>query len=280
MNAFAVDQQAILAALLDPLAPIPAALASGSKSRAEAGFAVHRNNVAAGLIEVVTARYPVACRLAGEESFRAVARRFVLAQPPRSPVLLHYAETFPDFLRSLGPAPSIQYLADVAELEMLRGRAYHAADATPVGRAALEPPERLANLRMALHPSVALFMSRFPVVTVWEANYDVAGDFVIRQWGAEEALVARPFLEVEVWRLQAGGLAFLTALGKGATLAAATEVATATAAEFHFAAGLALLIESHIVIGFQSDDNDRVVELVRNDHHAWPGIDSAPRQIR
>ena len=75
-------------------------------------------------------------------------------------------------------------------------------------------------------------------------------------------------------------LSELTALGKGATLAAATEVATTTAAEFDFAAGLALLIESHIVVGFQSDDNDRTVELVRNNHRAWPGIDSAPRQIR
>jgi hypothetical protein len=282
MNAFAVDQHAILAALLDPLAPIPATLASGSRSRAEAGFAVHRNNVAVGLIEVVAARYPVACRLAGEESFRAVARRFVLAQPPRSPGLLHYAETFPDFLRSLGPAPSIHYLADVAELEMLRGRAYHAADAAPVGRAALAslPPERLANLRMALHPSVGLFMSRFPVVTVWEANYHDAGNFAIRQWGAEQALVARPFLEVDVWRLPAGGLAFLTALGKGATLAAATEVATATAADFYLGAGLALLIESDIVVGFQSDDNDWAIELVPINYRAWPGIDCAPPQLR
>lgn len=282
MNAFAVDQQAILAALLDPLAPIPATLASGSRSRAEAGFAVHRNNVAAGLIEVVAARYPVACRLAGEEAFRAVARRFVLAQTPRSPVLLHYAETFPDFLRSLGPAPSIHYLADVSELEMLRNRAYHAADATPVGRASVVslPPERLAHLRVALHPSVALIMSRFPVVTVWEANCDDAGDFVIRQWRAEQALVARPFLEVEVWRLPAGGLAFLTALGRGATLEAASEVARATAAEFDLAAGLALLIESDIVVGFQSDDNDRALELVRNNHRAWLGIDCAPRDIK
>ena len=264
MNAFAVDQQAILAALLDPLAPVPATLAGESRCRAEVGFAVHRNNVAVGLIEVVAARYPVVCRLAGEEAFHAVARRFVFAQPPRSPVLLHYAETFPDFLRSLGPAPSIHYLADVAELEMLRGRAYHAADATPVGRAALVslPPERLANLRMALHPSVALFMSRFPVVTVWEASYDDADDFAIRQWGAEQALVARPFLEVDVWRLPAGGLAFLTALAKGATFAAATGVATAIAVEFDFAAGLALLIKSDIVVGFQSDDNGRAVELV------------------
>jgi hypothetical protein len=112
-------------------------------------------------------------------------------------------------------------------------------------------------------------MSRFPVVTVWEANYDDAGDFVIRQWRAEQALIARPFLEVEVCRLPAGSLSFLTALGKGATLAAATEVATATAAQFNLAAGLALLVDSDIVVGFQSDDKDRAVELEQSSRMAW-----------
>jgi hypothetical protein len=54
-------------------------------------------------------------------------------------------------------------------------------------------------------------------------------------------LIARPFLKIDVWRLPAGGLAFLAALSKGANLAAAAEVVMA-AAGLDLDANLALLM--------------------------------------
>ena len=107
------------------------------------------------------------------------------------------------------------------------------------------------GLRMMLHPSVELFASRFPAVSVWEANRDGDAAFAIREWVAEQALVARPFMEVDVWRLPPGGHAFLAALRRGANLAAAAEVATA-AADFDLDANFELLIVSNIVVGFRS----------------------------
>lgn len=56
MDAFAANQQAIATALLDPLAPIPAILENEARKRTEAGFAIHRNNVAAGLIDAKLGR--------------------------------------------------------------------------------------------------------------------------------------------------------------------------------------------------------------------------------
>jgi hypothetical protein len=178
----------------------------------------------------------------------------VLARRPRSPALARHAETFPDFIRSLGRMASIDYLADVAELEMLCGRAYRAADAAATARSTFAslPPERLADLRVALHPSVALLASRFPVVTVWEANRDDSDAFPIRHWVAERALIARPFRKVEVRRLSAGGLAFLAALQAGTTLRDAAQAATAAGSEFQLAARLAQLIELNILVGFRS----------------------------
>ena len=71
-----------------------------------------------------------------------------------------------------------------------------------------------------LHPSVYLVQSRFPIVTIWESNQSMASGMIDR-WSAEAALVARPFLEVEVRRLPPGGYAFLRALSEGQTVATA-----------------------------------------------------------
>ncbi len=61
-------------------------------------FAVYRNNVAVGLIGALEARYPVSRRIAGDDLFRAMARAFVRAHKPRSPVMIAYGEAFPEFV--------------------------------------------------------------------------------------------------------------------------------------------------------------------------------------
>ena len=43
-------------------------------------FAVYRNNVAAGLIRALEARFPVTRRLVGDDFFRAMAGGFVAAR--------------------------------------------------------------------------------------------------------------------------------------------------------------------------------------------------------
>ena len=61
-------------------------------------FAVYRNNVAVGLIGALEARYPVSRRIAGDDLFRAMARAFVRANKPRSPVMIAYGGEFPEFV--------------------------------------------------------------------------------------------------------------------------------------------------------------------------------------
>src|SRR5581483_12462907 len=100
-----------------------------------------------------------------------------------------------------------------------RTRAYHAADAKPVAKEAFAglAADELPDLRIALHPSVSLLKSRFPVVTVWQANLS-ANDNVISAWGEEAALIARPHLDVEVYCLPPGVYEFLAAIAAGETV--------------------------------------------------------------
>lgn len=247
-------QRTFTSALFDPSAPAPPSIQAAGCARARSGFSVYRNNVVAGLINAIGQRFPVVRRLAGEESFNAVAHRYAVTLPPRTPVLIDYGADFPRFVRNLGSEAMFEYLADIAELEWLRGRAYHAADADPVGRDAFASldPARLDAVRMQLHPSVSQIKSRFPIVTIWEAGQEGSDSegAMIRRWGPEYALVARPLFDVQIWRLSAGCFAFVRELGQFASLSAAAAAGLAAEPDFNLADAFTMLIESGIVTGF------------------------------
>jgi hypothetical protein len=236
-------------ALLSATTPVPSCLKGAAVKKAGRRFAVYRNNVTSSLIEALSARFPVIKRLVGDEFFVGLARSYVLREPPFSPLLIHYGETFPAFIGDFEPAKPLPYLADVARLEYARGRAYHAADAEPVPRevfAALAE-EGIGATRVRLHPSVSILSSPYPVFSIWQANQAEAVK-PIQDWGAETALVARPFYEVETVPIGAGIGTFLGALRSGATIADAAEAAGAAVPSFNPADGLATLIGQNLAV--------------------------------
>jgi hypothetical protein len=238
-------------ALFVPDGGIPVEINTTNRASANSRFDIYRNNVVAGLIKALADRYPVVRQILWDEAFTAVARDYVIASPPRSPVMLEYGEDFPDFLRSYGDCQARDYLADIAALESARVRAYHAAEAFPISKEkfASFDVELLAHMRLVLHPSVTLLRSRYPVVTAWEMHRSDAAEF-IRQWRPEAALIARPYFEVEVKRLSDGSYEFFKALADGGTLAAAMETAADMRTIFEPVTSLAQLIEAQIVVGF------------------------------
>jgi hypothetical protein len=253
IEAFAGLQHSFAAAVLGE--PVELPIRAATAARAESGLAVYRNNVMSSLIKVVAARFPTVRRLLGEDRFLESVRRFIATEPPRSPLLLDYGDAFPEFLRSIGDDSCIGQIADVGDLEVARGTAYHAADVAslPPQAFAAIPAERLAGLRLTFHPSVSLLQSRFPIVSLWQANQEV-GVVALPQGRPEAALIARPMLEVEVWNLPPGGFAFFTALRSGATTAEAAEAAMDAAPDFDLAVGLSVLIKANIVTGFVDDE--------------------------
>src|SRR5271169_1249535 len=117
---------AFAAALAEPSAA-PPAMTRGRLGAPDARrFSVYRNNVAVGLIGALESRYPASRRIAGDDLFRAMARSFVRACKPRSPVMIAYGEDFPDFATAWTGAPP--GLAEVARLENAWVEAYHAED--------------------------------------------------------------------------------------------------------------------------------------------------------
>lgn len=201
-------QSRFVGALLDPAASPPSDVLG-----TEAGFAVYRNNVVSSLLDVLQDRFPVTCMLVGTEFFRAMGRLFLQQHLPSSPLLMFYGDELPDFIAAFEPAGGVPYLADVARLEVAWSRAYHAAEAKSIDASMLRTLDAstLAQSTLALHPSLQLIRSRYPVATLWAAhqNGNVSGvDLRI----AEDVLIVRPEAEVSVHRVSRPAFAFVHAL--------------------------------------------------------------------
>ncbi|BCT93812.1 DUF2063 domain-containing protein [Lysobacter helvus] len=243
-------------ALTSPAAPAPGGVRGHDAARR---FAVHRITFVATLVDALAASFPVTQALVGEAFFRAMARACVLASPPRTPVLTEYAFEFPAAIATFAPAAQVPYLADVARIEALRIRAYHAADAQPVADAEFlalcANPEQLANARVALHPACTWFRARHAAHAIWAAHQeDVAPSLAhIDIAQPEEILVTRPHFDVHVAALPAGATALLDALRLGLPLGAAFAQARALARHADEAALFAVLLRHGLVVAFHPE---------------------------
>ncbi|MDB5984032.1 MAG: hypothetical protein JWQ69_5047 [Pseudomonas sp.] len=239
------------AALLDPRLDSPAGLVSYNGSDPAARFAVYRNNVFSSLINALADSYPVVAQLVGDEFFAAMGRAYVQSSPPRHPVITDYGDDFALFIEDFEPAASLPYLADVARLERLRVQAYHCADEIPVSpqdiAQALTQPDALGDLGLQLHSGLALLRSAYGVASLWGAHQPGAGIGSVHLQRAENALVLRCGLEVEVLVVNEGTAAFIQGLQQGLSLGPAATQGLSLMPEFDLSQCLALLIRTGVI---------------------------------
>ncbi len=206
---------------------LPAGLTARIPQEAERRFAVYRNNVAVSLTDALKKRFPVIERLVGPDFFAAMGRLYLNENRPKSPVLSEWGDTFPDFLAGFPPLGDYPYMADVARIELARGRAYHAPDANPIARdlliVAAADPE---NAQLGLHPSVQILRLSYPAVSIWAANQAGTNGQGPTSTKAEIALILRDReYQVPVMAIGAGDAALIAALQDGQTLLIATKLA-------------------------------------------------------
>jgi hypothetical protein len=250
MTSLAETQSAFARSLLDRTVPVPADIRGASRRRADRRFAVYRNNVAAGLANALAARFPVVKRLVGDDFFRAMAHVYAAVELPRSPIMLYYGETFPGFIDDFEPARPIPYLGDIARVEMARGLAYHAADATPLDPDAFAalPADRLGETRVTLHPSLSIITSSHPIYSIWHMNQDPVRFTPASPWAKQAVLVARPRLKVRTQCITHGDAAFIRALASGSTMTEAVAAAERAFPRFCASESLAVLIGARVVV--------------------------------
>ncbi|RZN08351.1 DUF2063 domain-containing protein [Bradyrhizobium genosp. SA-3] len=253
MQQLAERQRDFAAALLDPGLPMPHGLVGPDGEPDPRRFAVYRNNVAVSLIEALDDAFPAVQRIVGADFFRAMARAYVMVQPPRSPIMLDYGAGFPEFIRRFEPAAGLPYLEDVARIERAWTEAYHAPEASPIdpGTFSAVAPDQLPAMQLELHPSLRLVRSHFPALTIWQMNLaDGIPAPVDLAAGGEDALVVRPVADVEVRLIPRGSFEFIQALSDGKPVLAALEDALTANSRFDLSANLADLMRAGAFAGY------------------------------
>ncbi|MFN4206694.1 MAG: putative DNA-binding domain-containing protein [Agrobacterium albertimagni] len=237
-----VSSGAFAEALFAPDLPSPEGLTGREETRPQRRFSVYRNNVTVSLVDALSSIFPTVQNLVGEDFFRAMARLYVAAHPPTSPLLFSYGESFSGFLETFPPAADLPFLADVARVERLWLDAYHAADAAPLDPAALGEisAEHLASIRFQPHPATRMIRLRHAAGTI--CSLDRAGMPLdgVNPHREESVLITRPAFDVSIAILPSGAATFLEKLLDGQALGDACLAAGEEAAKISALISLAL----------------------------------------
>ena len=245
-------------ALLDPGLPPPACVGGPRLKGVANRYNVYRNNVTVSLINALAAVFPATQRVTGDDFFRAMARFYLRAHPPVSPLLFEYGHDFPAFIEQYEYARELPWLADVARIERAWLDAYHAGDVEPLDPQALGriPAARLADAVLIPHPATRVLRSRFAALSIFSAHKGDDPPPQIDSGEAEDTLVTRPDLEVVATRLPPGGATFLARLIAGDPLGAAAAQALAASPSFDLTANIAGLIEAGAFAAISLGEHD------------------------
>lgn len=182
---------------------------------------IYRNNVIHSLSTALGDLYPVVKRLLGEDYFNYLAVSFVRQQPPSNPALVFYGKEFIELLAQQEQLQQLEFVIDVARFEYAQHRAFHSADADVLDLALLASiaPERLGDVIFAHHPSLTLIESQWPVDAIWRENLTEDPQLLdLNELGADNLLVYRLGLDVQVVKLDCHCFKFLSQLVAGHTI--------------------------------------------------------------
>lgn len=224
------DERAFFDAFDAALGGDAAALTPWLAANSQLGIPVYRNTIASGAIDALVATFATVVIMTGEDWFRAAAREYARANPPRDPALIRYGDTFPSWLSTFPPAADAPYLGAIAELDWLSWQSWSAGDAEPLDSALLTDlsPDHLSELTLGIHPSVRLAAFEIGIPSLWLAHQAPArgGDHTLLA-ECEHMLFVRSGAQVEARIVSPGPYAFIVAVANGGSLLEAAEAALA-----------------------------------------------------
>lgn len=237
------------------------AVVAGDSIPAAARLRVHRHHIEQSLVAALAATFSTVQAIVGEDFFRAMARRYVAGDLPHQPVLAEYGAGFPAFIADYEPATSLPYLADVARLDWALNLAFHSLAANHLTAADLSslPPERIAELPLALAPGAGVLRSSYPIDRIWQVSQPGAADGTVDLGaGGVSLLVLRREDDAAFVQVSEAEEAFLSALGRGETLERAVEVGFRTNDAFDLSTTFTRLLALKAIAATQHHFSERV----------------------
>jgi len=223
-----------------------------------ARLGIYRNNVFTNLREALRTFYPVVNRLVGDACFNYCAEEYIRRYPSPAGDLNQFGEHYALFLSCFETVATLHYLPDVARLEWLAHRAYHASLHAPLDltRLAQVNPADYGKLQFSLHPACALFASEYPVHTIWQVNQPgFKGDeSVDLRTGGARVLIARRASLIELQPLSSGTWALLSALAENKNFATASAMALQVEPKLDLSTTLSNFVSQATLVDFVLDN--------------------------
>jgi len=177
----------------------------------EARLAVYADGYLARTQEALAEVYEAVHHVLGDRAFTELSRAYAQSHASQEYNLSLFGRQLPAFLSTSPLAERLPFLPDLAALEWRVAQAFHAFDAPPLDprELAVRSLDDWQAARLIFQPSVAVVVSAWPVLDIWEArtrpmseiNIDVVnrpqGVLVSRQeWQVRCRLLERPACDV------------------------------------------------------------------------------------
>ena len=195
---------------------------------------VYASGYLARVQEALAEVYEAIRHIVGAREFSALSRAYAQGYPSHDYNLNLIGRHLPEFLAGVALTQRLPFLPDLAKLEWLVCRAFHAFDRPPLdsSRLAPMPPDDWEHRRLVVQPSVSVVASAWPILDLWEARKqsraEINTDVVNRP---QRVLVSRRDLRVRCELIDERQAALLEDLLAGRTLGAVCRELAAHAGE-------------------------------------------------
>ena len=195
----------------------------------EERLSVYTGGYAARIQESLREVYETVSKVLGAESFSELCHAYAHRYPSHDYNLNFIGKHLPEFLdRSKEPS----FLSDLARLEWMVWRAFHAFDQPPLDATKLAeiPMEDWETARIIFQPSVSILVSQWSILNLWKARRDLPSHpEASRQ--TERILIGRSGDQVRCQLLSEAQFELINQLLQSRTLGAVLEDLADSAAE-------------------------------------------------
>ena len=165
---------------------------------------IYRNNVLGNYAGVLESIYSRTKDILGNEIFGKISREFYHKFKSKTGNLDEYGAEFPDFLNSVKSQHNIDFLTDLARLELYYHLCYFADDVIVLTVKTITklPESKYEGLIFDLHPSCFLLKSDFDIFAIWHKKKP-------KKNHKNYLLIMRPFFQEEIVNLDEEEFLFL-----------------------------------------------------------------------
>ena len=187
---------------------------------AEQRVAIYQNNYREIYRKTLAASFPVIEGLVGEACFEGLASKYTRTHPSRCGDLQRFGEDFPAFLDRTYGDSRFRYLPGVSELEWALEEVHLERDELPLAISEFVRfnEDDYGNLVFTARRAVRLLQSRYPVLSIWQANQPGSTAHVDLNRGGENVAVIRRGNDLQMHLLDEATFSLASELTLGAPL--------------------------------------------------------------